>query len=146
MRFERSAGAIIYRISPDQKIEYLLLKHQDDYWNFPKGKLEKGENDHQAAIREIREEAGIISVEFIPGFKIKSRYVFRAPERNYEWTFKTVIYYLAEVDQTQIAISREHQGFAWLELEDALERTKNIRSIQKMIIKADNFINNNEKL
>lgn len=42
-------------------------QHQGDKWEFPGGKIEKGETSKEALIREIREEVGIIitSVEFM---------------------------------------------------------------------------------
>ena len=39
----------------------LLLVHRPKYddWSFPKGKLDDGETDEQAAEREVREETGL---------------------------------------------------------------------------------------
>jgi 8-oxo-dGTP pyrophosphatase MutT (NUDIX family) len=146
MRFERSAGAVIFRHNPESQIEYLLLKRSGCCWNFPKGKLEKGENDIRAAERELHEETGLSNLDFFPGFKLRTRYFFRAPERNFEWTFKIVTYYLAEAINSEVKISQEHQDYQWLKFEEACEKTKDIRQIQKIIIKANAFIINNEKI
>ena len=54
---QKSAGFILFKGDGERK--YLLLKHGLDYWNFPKGKIEAGENSMDAAIRELNEEAGI---------------------------------------------------------------------------------------
>ena len=57
-----SAGVITY-IKEGNTIEYLLLNYLGGHWDFPKGKLEAGENKLQAAIRELSEETGARNVE-----------------------------------------------------------------------------------
>ena len=56
----RAAGGIVWRSTPDGDTE-LLLVHRDRYddWTFPKGKLDPGENDAEAAVREVLEETGV---------------------------------------------------------------------------------------
>ena len=54
------AGCIVYRNNEDRK-EYLVLtsiKAPHD-WVLPKGHIEPGEADEQAALRELQEEANI---------------------------------------------------------------------------------------
>ena len=48
---EQSAGAIVYRITEDDHILYLLLQAAvGKPWGFPKGKLNEGETDEAAVI------------------------------------------------------------------------------------------------
>ena len=58
----RCAGGIVTRRS-DECVEFLLLKQiragGEVQWVMPKGHIEKGETSEGAAIREVREEAGI---------------------------------------------------------------------------------------
>ncbi|MCS7245968.1 MAG: NUDIX domain-containing protein [candidate division WOR-3 bacterium] len=54
---EISTGFILFYIE-NSRIYYLLLKHTS-YWGFPKGKIEKNENELEGAIRELYEETGI---------------------------------------------------------------------------------------
>lgn len=56
MPSEKSAGAVIFYRQPDGQIEYLLLKHNERYWNFPKGRIEAGEDSLAAARREVEED------------------------------------------------------------------------------------------
>lgn len=51
----RSAGAIVVR---DGRV---LVVHRPKYddWGFPKGKLEPGEDEAAAALREVEEEVGL---------------------------------------------------------------------------------------
>jgi bis(5'-nucleosidyl)-tetraphosphatase len=139
MRFEKSAGAVIFRINPENKIEYLGLD-QFGKWSFSKGKMNRNEQEKETAKREIYEETGIKIKEFIPGFMVKNYKLFRAPERNYKWTFKKFIYFLAYVENCNIKLSSEHQGYDWFSLEDALIKMKDIENLQKIIIKANYFI------
>lgn len=62
---EISAGGVVYKIEGD-KTFVLLIKPKrpnfgppEGYWAFPKGRLDANEDKQQAAIREVREEAGV---------------------------------------------------------------------------------------
>ncbi|MBA4496432.1 NUDIX domain-containing protein [Paenactinomyces guangxiensis] len=49
------AGMILFSI-PDKKV--LLVQHKEGHWGFPKGQIEQGETELQAACRELQEETG----------------------------------------------------------------------------------------
>jgi len=55
----RAAGGLVWRRGPDG-IE-LVLVHRPAYddWSFPKGKLNEGESELDAALREVEEEIGV---------------------------------------------------------------------------------------
>jgi bis(5'-nucleosidyl)-tetraphosphatase len=54
------AGGIVVRFD-DEKPRFLIVKANENpnHWIFPKGHIEAGECAKEAAIREVREEAGI---------------------------------------------------------------------------------------
>jgi 8-oxo-dGTP pyrophosphatase MutT (NUDIX family) len=54
------AGAVVYRMN-DTTIEFLVQKSRKNpaVWLFPKGHVEKGETDEEAALRELKEESGV---------------------------------------------------------------------------------------
>ena len=56
----RAAGGLVCRRREDGAREILLV-HRPAYddWSFPKGKLEPGEREEDAAIREVEEETGL---------------------------------------------------------------------------------------
>ena len=56
----RAAGGLVCRRREDGAYEILLV-HRPAYddWSFPKGKLEPGEREEDAAIREVEEETGL---------------------------------------------------------------------------------------
>ena len=59
-RLVRAAGGVITRTDPDGT-ERVALVHRPAYddWSFPKGKLEGGEDERAAAVREVEEETGL---------------------------------------------------------------------------------------
>jgi 8-oxo-dGTP pyrophosphatase MutT (NUDIX family) len=56
----RAAGGLVCRRNEDGAAEILLV-HRPAYddWSFPKGKLEPGETEEDAAAREVEEETGL---------------------------------------------------------------------------------------
>ena len=55
---EFSAGGVIYRRRKDQ-VEVALI-HTGKRWGLPKGHVEEGERVEETAIREVREETGLL--------------------------------------------------------------------------------------
>lgn len=57
----RAAGGLVVRHDASGTAEILVV-HRPAYddWSFPKGKLEPGESDEDAATREVEEETGLV--------------------------------------------------------------------------------------
>ena len=55
-----AAGGLVRRRREDG-VEEILVVHRPAYddWSFPKGKLEAGESEEDAAVREVEEETGL---------------------------------------------------------------------------------------
>jgi len=148
MPVEKSAGAVVFRREKDGTIKYLLLKHKADYWNFPKGIVEKGEELKEAALREIREETGLKEIKLIPGFKETIRYFFKA-KYDYQivrgfkigqMVLKFVTYFLAESKNEEVKISSEHEDYAWLDFEGMMGKFKKYKINQNILKKADGYL------
>ena len=74
---EVSAGGVVYRRDGD-KILFLIGKHSGYHkWVLPKGLVEKGESQMEAAVREVEEEVGVVAkiVDMSP-LKIIEYYYF----------------------------------------------------------------------
>jgi 8-oxo-dGTP pyrophosphatase MutT (NUDIX family) len=56
----RAAGGLVHHRDEDG-VEKILVVHRPAYddWSFPKGKLEAGESEEDAAAREVEEESGL---------------------------------------------------------------------------------------
>lgn len=61
-RRETSAGGVVFRLHDGRPL-FLLIRDSYDNWGFPKGHLEAGEAAEAAAVREVREETGLASLE-----------------------------------------------------------------------------------
>jgi len=115
---ERAAGAVLF-CERDGRRLYLLLRHdQGGHWGFAKGRIEQGEGELEAAMREIREETGIVDVELVAGVSIESRYPIRREGRPLR---KTVTYFAARVRGDAIRLSHEHTDGRWLVPAEALQ-------------------------
>lgn len=118
---ERSAGAVVFSTENDGPPDYLLLKYGGGNWGFPKGHVEAGESDLQAAQREVEEETGIpfVSQRLLPGFEDDTDYRFRRGSTLVE---KDVRFFLIEAQTRDVKLSHEHSDFAWLPYSQAMER------------------------
>jgi 8-oxo-dGTP diphosphatase len=56
---EFSAGGVVYRRVGDTYEIVAVHRNRHTDWSLPKGHLEKGETQEQAALREVKEETGL---------------------------------------------------------------------------------------
>lgn len=154
MPIEKSAGAVIFRKEPRSRInslrgkkgitKYLLLHYPStsraprEYWDFPKGHIEKGEDETKTVKREVEEETGLKDIKFIEGFKEWIKYFFRHKGKN---IFKIVTFLLAETKEKKIKISFEHLGYEWLPYEEAIEQLS-FKNAKEILRKANAFLTN----
>ena len=108
-----SSGIILFNDSNKTR-KYLLLNYPTGHWDFVKGGVEFGENHHQTASRETKEETGITDIEFVDGFKEEIEYFFRANKENIH---KRVIFFLARTNSINVILSHEHLDFTCLDYE-----------------------------
>lgn len=86
----RAAGGVVYTHGPDGELLILLISDRYGSRTLPKGHLEAGESDEEAAVREIAEETGIACT--LERLIARVRYpVFRKGA----WRDKEVAYFLA---------------------------------------------------
>ena len=103
------AGVIVVNtVGPVPKFLVLTARKNPDHWIFPKGHIDPGETPEQAALRELREEAGIEG-ELLGRVGTSA---FRSGDEDVE-----VVYYLVRfVTEVGPGERRKRQ---WLEYDEA---------------------------
>lgn len=134
MKYEKSCGAVVYHKEKD-KIHLLLLKHiHGGHWSFPKGHVEQGENEHQTATREIKEETGL-SIAFCNGFRHSVRY---SPKQDVS---KQVVYFLGETKSTSYKRQEEEiSEIRWVDINNA-EKMVTYKNDKQLINKVKMYLN-----
>jgi 8-oxo-dGTP pyrophosphatase MutT (NUDIX family) len=112
----RAAGAVVFRRS-ERGIQLLLLRAYKN-WDFPKGLVEPGETELDAAKREVTEETGLANLDYPFGDECKETLPYSGN--------KVARYYLAETDADKIelpvsaALGRpEHHEYRWVSFDEA---------------------------
>jgi bis(5'-nucleosidyl)-tetraphosphatase len=88
------------------------MKHPNRY-DLPKGHREVGENDHETALRELREETGIVAddLNIIKDFTFEETYYPKYKRFGGEKVEKKLVIFMASLkDEKEIKLS-EHKGF-----------------------------------
>ena len=129
-----SAGAIIYTLK-ENNILYLLIKDFHGNYGFPKGHLENNETEVQAAIREIKEEVGLV-VNIDTKFREELNYIMPDGKE------KKSIYFLSEYEnQIPFRQPEEVEEILLLPYEEALDIIT-FDNMKEVLIKADKYIKN----
>ncbi len=89
----------------------VLLLRIYNYWDFPKGMVERGEEPLVGAMRELREETTLQRVEFPWGQEFQETEPYAQG--------KIARYYLGEVVSQEVRISHEHHEYRWMRFEEA---------------------------
>lgn len=126
---EHSAGIIIINDSN----EVLLLKpsgrYSDQPWSIPKGHVEEGETEAEAATRETEEEAGII---------IDDKKIVFLGEKVYRTRKKKISVFLYKQKKDDIfkpVLNWENDKFGWFPIDKAAKKAHESQSffLKKLI-------------
>lgn len=116
---ERAAGLILFKEDAGRR-KYLLIKNRrGGHWGFPKGHVEPGEDEFQAAVREAAEEVRINNFQVVPGFRTTVRYAF---PRNEVLVRKEVVLFLARTEEEGEPFKEEVAEMLWLPFREAVNR------------------------
>lgn len=108
-----SCGFLIVRGNPIES--FLLMKHARR-WDLPKGHVDEGETELQCALRELREETGIVpeDIEIDPTFSYENRYMVRQNRYGGRGVVeKKLLVYLARLKNPVKITVTEHDGYRW---------------------------------
>ena len=142
MKQETSSGAVVYKKENNEYFFLLVYSVKNKEWSFPKGHIEKGETELEAAKREIFEETGIKQLKFIDGFKFTDSYLIKGvlPETKGETVTKNVMYYLCYTDSSCInPDNNEISSCKWFNFNEALKSLK-FENQHKLLEQAKTFL------
>lgn len=111
LRKEKSCGCIIVK---DNKV-LLVYEKNRNFWGFPKGHVEEGENEIETALREVKEEVGL-DVEIDTSKRYMLNYIIR------DEIDKTTVLYIAKPKSEEITMQEsEIENVKWCSFEEAVD-------------------------
>jgi 8-oxo-dGTP pyrophosphatase MutT (NUDIX family) len=126
MALIRQAGSIVVRTDgKEPRVLLVTAKRNPKNWIFPKGHVEKGESPEEAALRETREEAGVVAKLIGPAGVME--YGFLGAKAR-------VDYFLVQFKR-EAGPPEDGRQRIWCGLEDALARL-NYKNARKLLRKA----------
>ena len=136
MTYEYSAGAVVFTIA-DDNIKYVIIKSRQGYYGFPKGHIERDEDERTAALREVLEEVGL-RVTLLDGFRIEDEHPIPS-KRN---VMKNIVYFAAEYSDQDIRYQRKELSGAQLMTFDEAMRSFQFEGSKRILTRANEFIVN----
>jgi 8-oxo-dGTP pyrophosphatase MutT (NUDIX family) len=113
-----SAGTVVFRRT-DRGVRLLVLRAYKN-WDFPKGRVEPGETELDAAKRECAEETGLADLDFPFGDAHKDTIPYAGG--------KVARYFLAETGEAAVRLPispelgrPEHHEWRWVSFDEAEE-------------------------
>jgi 8-oxo-dGTP diphosphatase len=115
-----AAGCVVYRYDPAGALLLLLIQDKYELWTLPKGHLEAGESDQDAAVREVFEETRVVGELGA----LVARIVYTVHSKRGLERIKQVTFFLLHADSLD-AYPQAEEGISaveWCAPEDALAR------------------------
>ena len=121
-RMEISAGGIIYRRQERSTEVCLIATNDGKTWQLPKGIIEEGEQQEEAAFREVAEETGLRGEILQPLDRIEYWYVWDygdGPERVHKYVYFFLLRY---IDGSTDDHDHEADEARWFSIPEARKR------------------------
>lgn len=113
-----SAGGII---TNDSK-QVVLICENGNFWGLPKGRIETGEDALAAAIREVKEEAGVERLRLVTPLGRYERHPFTLDNKEDKSELKIIEMFLFHSDQVEMQPIETNTEAVWLSIQEAAER------------------------
>ena len=140
---EHSCGFVLFR-QLEEKRYFLLMHYKAGHWDFPKGHIEKEEEEEETARRELEEETGITRVAVLPGFKYEYEYEF-GTRSSHGGRSKLVTFMLARTDEHEVRVSHEHKGARWVPYSRGIHMVT-FENAKRMLASAEEFLRANPEI
>ena len=112
MQKTQTSGGVV--LGQDGRI--LLVSQRNNVWSLPKGHIDPGEDELQAATREIYEESGVKELTLIKKLGQYSRYKISKDGGDDKSELKTIHIYLFKTKQTELnPVDPENPEAIWVE-------------------------------
>ena len=143
MKFEFSAGGVVFKKEDDRTLVLLAQHGQHHGWVFPKGIIgdtKKGETKEETAVREVEEETGVVAKILKPLAPVEYWYQWEGEKRK-----KTVYYYVMEyVSGDFDKRDDEMEAVEWLPVDEVADRLtypsdKKVWAQAHQLIESDTF-------
>jgi len=128
-----AAGGLVL----NDKGEVLMIKRLG-HWDLPKGKLEKGEDLVDCAIREVEEECGVFGL----GITGKINVTYHVMRRGKGKYLKVSHWYMMRTQQVSPGTPQEEEGIekvAWVPLKDVKKKLKKSWPSIKAVLEASSL-------
>lgn len=138
--------AHIFRLK-NEELEFLLLKrapyqYYPNIWQMVSGKIRENEKAYETALREIKEETGLVPENLWIAPNINS---FYSPDDEY---ISLIPVFAAKVnDDSQVIISTEHSEYKWLKSSEAKQllawegQRKSLELINEYFLNRRSYLN-----
>jgi 8-oxo-dGTP pyrophosphatase MutT (NUDIX family) len=147
-RFDYSSGGVAIRRSPENgDIEVALISTRGgSRWQLPKGSNEAGETSSETALREVKEEVGLLTevVSFLDAIEFWYWDTYR--KEPPELVHKRVDFFLLRIiGGTLSDASHEVDGVAWRDIKEAA-KTLTFDGERRMVALAIDALTNDESI
>ena len=131
-RDEVSAGGVCARAREGGGHDVALIRTHEGRWQLPKGWIEAGEPPEAAAIREVREEAGIDAEVIEQIGTVRYRYVSKYDAEPALIRKQVHVFLMRYVAGSTDDHDDEVQEARWVDIDEAL-RTLTFKDEQRMV-------------
>ena len=132
----RSGVGIVVLNNKNKVFVAKRIDNPKNFWQMPQGGIDRGENFYEAALRELKQETSIISVELIKGIEKKFTYILPDHLIGIIWKGKFkgqkqkwfVMKFVG--NESEINIKTKHPEFLdwkWIDLEDLTKIAVNFK-------------------
>lgn len=119
-----TAGGVV--LNPDGQV--LVVSQHGTSWSLPKGHIDEGEDNLQAAKREIYEESGVTDLEYIRDLGVYERYKIGLEAEEDKSELKTIYMYLFKTPQIDLKpIDPENPEALWVDKDIVAELLTHVK-------------------